>query len=541
MGAPGADPAADPAAAPAAAPAPAERVGLPFLAVTAVVCGAMVMVLEILGSRVIGPFFGVSLFVWTSLITVTLIALAVGYAAGGALADRGRAPARLYAIILAAGVLVLAVPLLKAAVLKACLGLGLRSGALLSALLLFGPPLFLLGCVSPLLLRVAVRELHTLGRTVGLLSALSTLGSFFGTVLTGFVLIAHFGVDRIFQVVGWLLIALGATYFLIFRRRFAALPLLALPLLLPSPAAPGPQRLANGVEVTRVDARNGFYGQVRVFDYRKGPGHTREMTIDGLVQGGVDVANGMSVYAYSYLLEFLPYYRHPGGRTCLVIGLGCGTIPMWYESRGVRTDVVDIDPNVVEAAGRWFGFSTSGRVILSDARAYLLASRERYDYVILDVFTGDTTPAHLLSVEAMRLVRERLAPGGVFGVNLVGALRGETLITASIERTLREVFPTVEIHPLFDPAQGEGFGNIAIIAHDGPAGPLPPGLASAYPVHPLAWPELSRFLGTPFRFPAGTEAIVLTDDYNPIEFYDLEIKERVRRAIIAQTPLDLLL
>src|SRR5512134_2487880 len=108
-----------------------------YLSISAVVCGAIVMVLEILGSRVIGPFFGVSLFVWTSLITVTLVALAAGYAVGGALSDRGRAPDRLYAIIATAGAFVLAVPLLKGPVLGACVGLGLRAGALVSAFVLF--------------------------------------------------------------------------------------------------------------------------------------------------------------------------------------------------------------------------------------------------------------------------------------------------------------------------------------------------------------------------------------------------------------------
>ena len=61
-----------------------------FLALTAAGCGALIMVIEVLGSRVIGPFFGVSLFVWTALISVTMIALALGYWAGGLLSARGR-------------------------------------------------------------------------------------------------------------------------------------------------------------------------------------------------------------------------------------------------------------------------------------------------------------------------------------------------------------------------------------------------------------------------------------------------------------------
>jgi hypothetical protein len=150
------------------------RVFLGYLIATSVVCGALVMVIEILGSRVIGPFFGVSLFVWTSLITVTLAALAGGYAAGGFLADRRPMPSTLYILILAAGVFALLVPSLKGPVLKATASWGLRSGAFASALLLFGPALFLLGCVTPFLVKLAARELRTLGRTVGSFAALST-------------------------------------------------------------------------------------------------------------------------------------------------------------------------------------------------------------------------------------------------------------------------------------------------------------------------------------------------------------------------------
>ncbi|MBN4079556.1 fused MFS/spermidine synthase, partial [Beggiatoa alba] len=162
-----------------------------YLLATAVLSGALVMVIQVLGSRVVGPFFGVSLFVWTSLITVTLLALAGGYAIGGMLADRLQKPAYLFTIILVAGTLVLFIPILKGPVLKACLPLGLRGGAFASTLILFGPVLLLLGCVSPYLVKLAAREMKNLGRVVGGLYALSTLGSTAGTVLTGFVLIAY--------------------------------------------------------------------------------------------------------------------------------------------------------------------------------------------------------------------------------------------------------------------------------------------------------------------------------------------------------------
>jgi MFS family permease len=166
---------------------------LAYLLATSAVTGALVMVVEVLGSRVIGPSFGVSLFVWTALITVTLLALALGYAAGGHLADRYPSPAVLYGLIIGAGVLVALVPWLKVPVLKLALPLGLRGGALVGSFLLFGPALFLLGCVSPYVVRIAASEWGRLGRTVGVFYAVSTAGSFVGTVSTGFFVVAYFG------------------------------------------------------------------------------------------------------------------------------------------------------------------------------------------------------------------------------------------------------------------------------------------------------------------------------------------------------------
>ena len=120
-----------------------------YLVVTAILCGALVMVVEVLGSRVIGPFFGISLFVWTSLITVTLISLALGYGVGGIVADRYSSADYLYGFIFISGLLVLIIPWIAPPVIRFSQPLDLRLGAFVSTLLIFGPSLFLMGFVSP--------------------------------------------------------------------------------------------------------------------------------------------------------------------------------------------------------------------------------------------------------------------------------------------------------------------------------------------------------------------------------------------------------
>jgi spermidine synthase len=512
-----------------------------YLILTAALCGALVMVIEVLGSRVIGPFFGVSLFVWTSLITVTLVALAAGYAAGGWLADRKSSPDYLYAIILAAGLMTAATPLFKAVALKACLPLGLRFGSLASAVLLFGPALFLLGCVSPYLVRIAARELKNIGRTVGNLYAISTAGSFVGTVATGFFLIAYLGVNRIFLLAGFLLILLSVGYFVLFRRKWAVAAALVVPFLLAPADKATAKVLADGTRVKLTSQRDSFYGDLRVVDYAGPQMQTREMLIDGLVQGGIDRANGLSVYEYSYLMQFLPYALNPNGKNCLVVGLGTGIIPSWYAARGIHTDVVDIDPEVAGLARKYFNFNPGIAVHIEDARYFLNRSTERYDYVVLDVFSGDTTPGHVLSLEAMRLLKARMTPDGVLAINLIGSLGERGFMTASVIKTVQAVFGQVQTHALFVADGPEPSGNLAVIAHDGPARAVRTDLLATFPVHPMAEAGVRQGLQNIYRFPANTPAIVLTDDYNPIDFYDLWLKERLRRAILESIDWDILL
>lgn len=510
-----------------------------YLILTAMVCGALVMAVEVMGSRVISPFYGVSLFVWTSLITVTLVALALGYAAGGIISDRKGTPDYLYGIILAAGLSAVLIPHLKGIILKSFLHLGLRSGALVSSMLLFGPVLFLLGCVSPYIIKIAAKEIKNIGRTVGLFYAVSTIGSFLGTVLTGFILIAYLGVNLIFGIIGVVLICLSVIYFLIFRKKWYLLILIAIPFFIPDTADLNPVVMPNGTKVTRVFSKDSFYGNLKVVDYSYGIAHTRELIIDGLIQGGIDMNNSLPVYEYMYFMEFLPYSLNPAGKNCLVIGLGAGIIPMWYEKMGIKTDTVDIDPNVVTIAKKYFGFELAGDVIISDARYYLINSNKTYDYIVLDVFNGDTTPGHILSVEALQILKTRMTQKGILAVNLAGSLKKETFMTASVIKTLESVFKTVEIYPLFSLDNSEGWGNLAVIAYDYPSIPLDLSPVKNLPVHPLARDLVSRLADQRFSFPSDTPAIILSDDYNPIDFYDIWLKEKVRKNVLENSSLDI--
>lgn len=163
-------------------PAHDDRFAKPELFITVFALGAATMVIEIMGTRVIGPVFGVGLFVWSALLSVTLGALALGYYSGGVVADRTGTPRLLAVLALATGASLSLVPPLSHAVLSATEGLGPRWGALASAVLLFAPSLGLLGMTGPVAVRRATHDLLLAGRTVGSIYAVSTLGSLVGTL-----------------------------------------------------------------------------------------------------------------------------------------------------------------------------------------------------------------------------------------------------------------------------------------------------------------------------------------------------------------------
>lgn len=174
-------------------------------------CGAMVMSFEILGSRVLAPNFGNSIFVWGSLISVFLGGLSAGYFWGGKVADIHPSTRKLAFIIYAPGILFLTFPLYSGAVSDWIFmqDLGIRLSPLMASMFLFFIPSVFLGAVSPYTAKLMISSLHTSGTTIGTLYALSTLGSIVGTLLTSFYLIAVAGVRFLIMAEGVVLMVIA--------------------------------------------------------------------------------------------------------------------------------------------------------------------------------------------------------------------------------------------------------------------------------------------------------------------------------------------
>jgi len=184
------------------------------------ICGAIVMSFEILGSRVLAPNFGSSVFVWGSLISVFLAGLSAGYYLGGWFADINPSSRKLSLIILTPGILLLTFPLYSGPVSDWIFmkDLGVRMSPLIASSVLFLIPSVFLGIVSPYTAKLMICSLHTSGKTIGTLYALSTFGSIIGTLITSFYLITLAGVNALIMGQGVLLIGLAVPlYFMNLR------------------------------------------------------------------------------------------------------------------------------------------------------------------------------------------------------------------------------------------------------------------------------------------------------------------------------------
>lgn len=167
-------------------------------------CGAIVMSFEMLGSRVLAPNFGNSIFVWGSLISTFLAGLALGYYLGGRFADYSPSTKKLGMIILIPAAFLTMFPLFGYEISDWIFDLDfeMRISPLVASMLLFFLPSVFLGAVSPYTVKLMICSLYTSGSTVGTLYALSTLGSIVGTLLTSFYLITIAGVKTLIMLHG---------------------------------------------------------------------------------------------------------------------------------------------------------------------------------------------------------------------------------------------------------------------------------------------------------------------------------------------------
>ncbi len=489
------------------------------------IAGAAVMALELMGSRLLAPVYGNTIFVWGSLIGVVLAALSVGYFFGGKLSDIRPNFSTFSLVLFSAGILTLLIPIIAAPVFDwvVSLNVGERYGPLLATTMILAPPSALLGMISPYAIRLAARSYERIGNVSGNLYSLSTIGSILGTFLTVFVLIPQFGVNRIILAVAITLL-LASLFGLDARIKILVLILLLLsPFLAPyitRRASVAAYTLALGNVVYETDSPYHHIVVTDGIDALRGGGRVRTLLLDDNFHSAMDLDDpDRVVYVYTDYFN-LGFLVNPLTKNVLFIGGGGFTGPKQFLKKysSVQVDVVEIDAEVIRVAKQYFSVPDDPRLRIfnEDGRIYLHRSEKKYDLIVLDAYSRTFVPFHLMTVEFFREAYEDLTANGVLIQNLISGTVGvyAGLLKAEV-RTMATVFPNVYAFPTRGSAYSEP-QNVMLVATSNKTLISLQEFASKAMENSQANPKLKEYVEN-YDLVDTVGARVLTDDFAPVE------------------------
>lgn len=508
-----------------------------LLCVAVTIAGGCVMVIELVGTRVLAPVFGSSLYVWTSQISVALLSLTLGYPLGGWLADRYPRPRVFFLSMVAAGLAVILCMLLRGSVLHVAMNWEARIGIVASSLALFTLPLMLMGMVGPFAARLFIRDMTRIGVTIGKLSALSAFGSIFGSFATGFLLIPHVSINATLWTVAGVMIGMGLIGLLIAGEfqsggRAAIASAVGVAIGLWNPLRHD-VALAQGAKV--LFEGSSAYGDIKVIDLPL----ARLMYIGQMIQT-IDSRGGALPEGHRTTLHdvahFIPAFR-PNAKKALLIGLAGGTKVKMLNAHGIAVDSIEIDPMVVAKAKEFFGIveNEQSRIFIEDGRPFINRCTTQYDVVIMDVFGGGVAPSHLFSTEALTAMKRCLAPGGLMMMNCV------RVVADPNDQMIADVLKTIDATALFshrrtfewDPAGGGEIRNYLTFASDKP-------LDFGRPLTEVVPADILQELQSKSREVTidVSRARVITDDLNPLDVLQIGHNEGLRKvALSPENPL----
>lgn len=422
-----------------------------YLYLTEFFAGMSVMAVELGASRLLAPYFSSSQIVWTIIIGTIMIAMALGNIYGGRAADKNPDPDRLYGRIVVAAIWIAAIPVLGKYVILAISAVLIFSvssnfliwAGFLACMVIFVFPLFLLGTVTPSLVKYTMDSLEDNGRTVGMLNASNTIGSILGTFLPTFVTIPAVGTSVTFLIFAGILLLLAVVYFTSTRT--------------------GSKRAAAGAGIFLLCCIFGTsdsfafweddltYEGESVYNYLQVKEDEEDVILSTNVLFGVqsilkkdEGLTGM-YYDYAMAAPFMAGVKEKEQMDVLILGMGTGTYATQCERYFDNTEIegVEIDERITKLAEKYFRLPEDVTVTTYDGRAYLNAVDRKYDVIMVDAYQDITIPFQMSSVEFFTLVRGHLKDDGVMVVNM--NMRGTKAgnINQYLADTISQVFDTV--------------------------------------------------------------------------------------------------
>lgn len=444
-----------------------------------------VMAVELGASRLLAPYFSSSQIVWTIIIGTIMIAMALGNIYGGRAADKRPDPDRLYGRIILAAIWIALIPVIGKYVIIGISAVMIFSvnhmfliwAAFAACMVIFVFPLFLLGTVTPSLVKFTVDDLGDSGKTVGMLNAFNTIGSIIGTFVPTFLTIPAVGTSITFLIFAGILLLLAILYFLSpyedrgngsetqgggdkekgnYKEKGSDKEK-------GSRKGKNAAKITAGVIVFIVACLTGrsdsfaFWEKDLVFEGESVYNYLQVREDDKRTYLSTNVLFGVQsvyekdgkltgmYYDYAMAAPYMAGVKEKDGLDMLILGMGTGTYATQCNRffDGIRVEGVEIDEDITRLAREYFHLSDEIPVYTYDGRAYLNAVKETYDVIMVDAYQDITIPFQMSSVEFFTMVKKHLNPGGVMVVNM--NMRGQSEkqgITYALAQTISSVFPT---------------------------------------------------------------------------------------------------
>lgn len=385
--------------------------------------GALVMILEITGARLIAPFYGTTFFVWSSLISIILAALSIGYYWGGKLADNPRRLSLLLYLLWASGLALTALIFLKEPIFSIFANTyGNKYWLLVITTILFAPVTIIFGMISPLIVRISLQGISNTGQTVGQLYAVSTIGSIAGTLLAGYVLLGLIGSTAILW---FILIVIGIEFVIAWQvqtnKQIQHLILLTLLFIMIISCGLYINRKSK-TYVADIDTQ---YSRFLITDNIRQEKRIRSLINDyGFAQAKIDLDQPENLTSKYHQLFAESIALKPNTKRILAIGGGAFVFPQNLAKNHpeIQVDVVEIDPKLIEVAKSYFFYEELPNLTVhhADGRQFLLSTNNKYDLIFIDAFAGKYVPFHLVTREFISELDQHLETDGIVITNLIG-------------------------------------------------------------------------------------------------------------------------
>ncbi len=417
--------------------------------------GISSIAIEIAASRLLGPYFGTSTFIWANLIGLTLLYLSIGYYFGGRIADRWPSASLLFVFTSIAGLGTGAIPFMSRPILERSLiafsnySVGALYGSLVGVILLFAVPVTLLGFVSPYGIRLSLARVNAAGNTAGSLYALSTVGSIIGSFLPVLLLIPTVGTYWTFYLISLTLLVSSALGLIILHapKLVAGASLLIVAVL-------SLALVTNGESVRPPEFGKLIYETESQYNYIQvsKQGDATLLTLnDGhavhsIYQPGREIYGGP--WDYFTVGSYFNKDENPADvKNVALIGLAAGTMAQQITTGygPIPIDGVEIDPKIVAVGRKYFNMNEPNlNVIVQDGRYFLRTTDKKYSVIGIDAYQQPYIPFHLTTKEFFQEVDNHLTPDGVTVIN-AGRTEDDYRLVNVIASTMKAVFPNVYI------------------------------------------------------------------------------------------------